>query len=245
MREALLGIRARMRAAAGRPTSARRAARRVAPTFKFCPECGAPRARVSKTFEVPTHAGAARTCCRCRSPAAPTSSRRCSRTCGARRGTRRRPARDRQRRRGPQRRCCATPTEQLADDGRVIYQVGPDPSGLAAPFYPIRSLLAAMLQLPPVSSEVELRDAVLAIGLNERDVPGIAQLFGHPTTLLELEPPVRRREMVWSTLRALERAARRTTRSRSSARTSIGSITRASRSCAARPRATISRCRRS
>src|SRR5262249_57600583 len=96
---------------------------------------------------------------------------------------------------------------KLDDDHRVIYQVGPDPSGLAAPFYPIRSLLAAVLQLPPVSSEVELRDAVLSLGLNERDVPGIAQLFGHPTTLLELEPAVRRREIVWSTLRALERAA--------------------------------------
>ncbi len=97
--------------------------------------------------------------------------------------------------------------ERVGQETRVIYQVGPDPSGLAAPFYPIRSLLAAVLQLPPVSSEVELRDAVLSIGLNERDIPGIAQLFGHPTTLLELEPPVRRREMVWSTLRALERAA--------------------------------------
>ncbi|MEO8705480.1 MAG: protein kinase [Kofleriaceae bacterium] len=96
---------------------------------------------------------------------------------------------------------------QVNQETRTIYQIGPDPSGLAAPFYPIRSLLAAVLQLPPVSSELELRDAVLSIGLNERDIPGIAQLFGHPTTLLELEPPVRRREMVWSTLRALERAA--------------------------------------
>ncbi len=93
------------------------------------------------------------------------------------------------------------------EETRVIYLIGPDPSGLAAPYYPIRSLLAAVLQLPPVSSEVELREAVLSVGLNERDVPGIAQLFGHPTTLLELEPPVRRREMVWSTLRALERVA--------------------------------------
>jgi serine/threonine-protein kinase len=93
------------------------------------------------------------------------------------------------------------------DETRVIYHIGPDPSGLAAPFYPIRSLLAALLQLPPVSSEADLREAVLSVGLNERDIPGIAQLFGHPTTLLELEPPVRRREMVWSTLRALERSA--------------------------------------
>ncbi|MBA3502441.1 MAG: AAA family ATPase, partial [Deltaproteobacteria bacterium] len=96
---------------------------------------------------------------------------------------------------------------RVRDETRVIYLTGPDPSGLAAPFYPIRSLLAAVLQLPAVSSEIELRDAILSLGLNERDIPGIAQLFGHPTTLLELEPPVRRREMVWSSLRALERAA--------------------------------------
>ena len=96
--------------------------------------------------------------------------------------------------------------EKIGDDARVVYQIGPDPSGLAAPFYPVRSLLAAVLQLPPVSSETELREAVLGIGLSERDLPGIAQLFGHPTTLLELEPPVRRREIVRSALRALERA---------------------------------------
>ncbi|HEY0480108.1 MAG TPA: protein kinase [Kofleriaceae bacterium] len=97
--------------------------------------------------------------------------------------------------------------QSLASDTRTIYQIGPDPTGLAAPFYPIRSLLAAVLQLAPVSSEPELRDAVLACGLNERDVPGLSQLFGHSTSLLELEPPVRRREIVWSALRALERAA--------------------------------------
>ena len=97
--------------------------------------------------------------------------------------------------------------KHINEETRVIYHIGPDPSGLAAPFYPIRSLLAAVLQLPPVSSEVELREAILSVGLNERDIPGIAQLFGHPTTLLELEAPVRRREMVWSALRALERAA--------------------------------------
>lgn len=95
--------------------------------------------------------------------------------------------------------------EAVAADNVVIYQVGPDPSGLAAPYYPMRSLLAAVLQLPSVSSETDLQAAVLALGLNERDVPGIAQLFGHATTLLELEPPVRRREMIWSALRALER----------------------------------------
>jgi serine/threonine protein kinase/tetratricopeptide (TPR) repeat protein len=176
------------------------------PSFKFCPECGTPRSRVNKTYEVPV------------TPAnqplpLPFVGRRNELATllehmraqpqtgssvglvvmgvdGSGRSALLRDAYD-----------------SVAQETRTIYQIGPDPSGLAAPYYPIRSLLAAMLQLPAVSSEVELRDAVLSLGLNERDIPGIAQLFGHPTTLLELEPPVRRREMVWSTLRALERAA--------------------------------------
>ena len=177
------------------------------PSFKFCPECGTPRKIVAKTFEVPVTP----------SPeilplpfigrehelavllAHMQSAGQRGKDIGllvmgfegSGRSALLRHAYDHIRK----------------DALRVTYQIGPDPSGLAAPYYPIRSLLAAILQLPPVSSEVELREAVLGIGLNERDVPGLAQLFGHPTTLLELEPPVRRREMVWSTLRALERAA--------------------------------------
>ena len=53
---------------------------------------------------------------------------------------------------------------ELSAEGRIIYQVGPDPSGLSAPYYPIRSLLAAILALPPVSSEAELREAILGGG---------------------------------------------------------------------------------
>ncbi|MDQ3365706.1 MAG: protein kinase [Myxococcota bacterium] len=188
-------------------------------SFKFCPECGTPRARITAPIEVPAmpppdvlplrfigrEAELAKLLVHMRSMA-PGGSRSASSSAppdgarnigllvtgleGAGRSALVRHAYD-----------------QVGQETRVIYQIGPDPSGLAAPFYPIRSLLAAVLQLPPVSSEIELRDAVLSIGLNERDIPGIAQLFGHPTTLLELEPPVRRREMVWSTLRALERAA--------------------------------------
>ncbi|NVB82067.1 MAG: protein kinase [Kofleriaceae bacterium] len=203
MREALLGIRSRMRQV---PTTDKcvSCGTSVAPSFKFCPECGTPRSRVSKTFEIPT------------APATPDVfplpfTGRAPELEVILHHMRRQP--------GSNGGLLVIGNEgsgrttllrqaygHLAADGRVIYQIGPDPSGLAAPFYPMRSLLAAVLQLPPVSSEVELRDAVLAIGLNERDIPGIAQLFGHPTTLLELEPPVRRREMVWSTLRAIERA---------------------------------------
>jgi serine/threonine protein kinase/tetratricopeptide (TPR) repeat protein len=205
MRDALVAIRAKMR---GVPTTDKcgSCGASCSPTFKFCPECGAPRVRVSKTFEIPTMQASlddllplpftgrkselekllAHTR---RSPGSNVGLLVVGQE-GAGRSTLLRHA-----------------YEELTAEGRVIYQVGPDPSGLSAPFYPVRSLLAAVLQLPAVSSEIDLRDAVLAIGLNERDVPGIAQLFGYPTTLLELEPPVRRREMVWSAMRALERAA--------------------------------------
>lgn len=174
------------------------------PTFKFCPECGAPRQRISKTFEITQPVkdvlplpmvGRTEELVRLlahmrATPRAGGAGLLVMAPDGAGRTALLRAA-----------------YEQASQETRTIYQIGPDPSGLAAPYYPIRSLLAAMLQLPPVSSEAELHTAVLSFGLNDRDVPGIAQLFGHPTSLLELEPPVRRREMVWSTLRALERAA--------------------------------------
>ena len=207
MRQALAGLRLRVRVPATDGCTA--CGTSCPPSFKFCPECGAPRARVSKAFDIPVPTLPADVL------PLPFTGRReeLTQLLEHMRGTANG---------GNGRNVGLLVTgfegagrsallrhayKQLANDGRTIYQTGPDPSGLAAPFYPIRALLAAVLSLPPVSSEVELRDAVIALGLNERDIPGVAQLFGHPTTLLELEPPVRRREMIWSALRALERAA--------------------------------------
>ena len=80
-------------------------------------------------------------------------------------------------------------SDASAADGRVIYQIGPDPSGGS----PRRSIRSARCS-PRCSSCLQCRarsscaTPCFAIGLNERDIPGIAQLFGHPgTTLLELE----------------------------------------------------------
>ena len=209
MRAALAGLATRTKKVTTRDICAE-CGTTCAPSFKFCPECGTPRQRVIRVIDAP-------------GPVAPPVevlddilplpfTGRGDELIGLLAHMRRVPGKDVgllvMGNEGSGRSSLLRHAYgNLAGDTRTIYQIGPDPTGLAAPFYPIRSLLAAVLQLPPVSSDSELRDAVIAAGLNERDVPGISQLFGHPTTLLELEPPVRRREIVWSTLRALERAA--------------------------------------
>ncbi len=92
--------------------------------------------------------------------------------------------------------------------GVLIYQASPDPTGLETPLYPIRAVAAAILRLPPVCTLDILARAAVELGLNERDLPGLAELFGHPGSLADLEPLVRRREMIASAVRALHAAAR-------------------------------------
>ena len=100
--------------------------------------------------------------------------------------------------------------ERVADAaGVTVYQTGGDPTGLASAFYPIRALVAAVLQLPPVCSFEDLARAVEGAGLVARDVPGIAELFAQESELWELEPQVRRRELIASTLRVLRAAGER------------------------------------
>ncbi len=94
-----------------------------------------------------------------------------------------------------------------AESGTTIYLAGADPSGLASTLYPIRAVVAAILRLPPVCPYDELLRAVTARGLSERDAPGIGELFGHEGELWQLEPPVRRRELLASTTRVLRAAA--------------------------------------
>ena len=89
----------------------------------------------------------------------------------------------------------------------TVYKAGADPSGLVSTYYPIRSLLASLLELPELCSETELHRAVLDLGLGDPDVFGIAHLFGHASPLSEMPPTSRRRESVASVLRVVERCA--------------------------------------
>jgi serine/threonine-protein kinase len=93
---------------------------------------------------------------------------------------------------------------QLAEAaGLTIYQAGPDPTGLASPLYPVRAVVATILELAPVCGREDLDNAALEHGLAERDLPGLAELFGHPSELADLETAVRRRELVAAAVRVL------------------------------------------
>ncbi|MCX5742418.1 MAG: protein kinase [Proteobacteria bacterium] len=201
MRDALLALGAQLREPIA-DTRCGQCGEACVPRWKFCPECGSPRMRFTRTFELVPPQPAVLPM-----PFTGRETELAQLLAHVRRGGHLGLLVVGHEGSGRTALLSHAYQQIRAEEARTIYQVGPDPSGLAAPYYPIRSLLAAVLQLPAVSSEVELRDAILAAGLSERDVPGITQLFGHATSLLELEPPVRRREMVWSTLRALERAA--------------------------------------
>jgi len=93
--------------------------------------------------------------------------------------------------------------------GVTIYQADPDPAPLPAPLYPLRALIATILELPPVCGKEELAAAAVARGLGERDVPGLSELFGNLSELAELDPPVRRRELFASVVRAFAAEATR------------------------------------
>lgn len=88
-----------------------------------------------------------------------------------------------------------------------VYRAGADPSGLAAPFHPIRTIVTALLTLPAMCAYDTLSAGLELLGLSRRDLPGIAELFGHHGELWQLEPAVRRRELMASALRVLKAAA--------------------------------------
>ena len=84
-----------------------------------------------------------------------------------------------------------------------------DPSGLASSWYPVLHLLESVLGLEPPFDLNLLRRAVARAGLPDRDVPGLAEVFGLSNPAEGLELAVRRREAHASVVRVLTAAQRR------------------------------------
>jgi tetratricopeptide (TPR) repeat protein len=90
-----------------------------------------------------------------------------------------------------------------------IFVAAADPSGLASSWYPILHLLESVLGLEPPFDLNLLRRAVARAGLPDRDVPGLAEVFGLSNPAEGLELAVRRREAHASVVRVLTAAQRR------------------------------------
>jgi serine/threonine-protein kinase len=95
-----------------------------------------------------------------------------------------------------------------ASSWSLTFVVAPDPSGLKQPWYPVLGMIEAILELQAPLSLDELSRAAARYGLPDRDVPGLAELFGLDSPLGQLELAVRRREAFSAALRALGAATR-------------------------------------
>ncbi len=98
---------------------------------------------------------------------------------------------------------------RLEDRGMHFVVARPDPSGLGRPFHPLCVAVRELLGLDPVGRTDRLSEALDEIGLTGRDVPAIAELLGQEGPLWQLEPPVRRREILASLGRLLASVAER------------------------------------
>lgn len=94
--------------------------------------------------------------------------------------------------------------EAAVEKEKPVYLAPADPTGQTTPLYPIRAMVAGILQLPEDCSYEELGDLLKEIGLSERDLPGIGELFQiEGGALWELEMPIRRREVFAATTRLM------------------------------------------
>ncbi len=215
MRSAVLTLRDELRGVRKLDTCAS-CGTKCAPSFKYCPECGTPRSRAaSKPPEIVAVANVLPLPLLGRDAEIAKLVEHLTGAATAQPGPTGGGAVPRSRRLllltgevgSGRTRLLAVTYPQVAQSNVTIYHASPDPTGLATPYYPLRSLLAAVLNLPPVCGGEELSAAVLELGLTERDVPAVAYLFGTASSLAELEPGVRRRELIQTALRALTQVA--------------------------------------
>ncbi len=173
-------------------------------SFKFCPECGAGRQRISRVFDIATPARLVRLnlpicgrdaelenlACYLRGeiqsdgPLVIAGSGGSGKTALLQAGY-----------------------QRVQADKMFIYQTGADPTLVETPYYPLRAILASLLGLPDICLAGDVEARVAALDLDDRDAPGILHLFGHETGLRELAPAVRRNETIASVRRVMVAAA--------------------------------------
>ena len=90
-----------------------------------------------------------------------------------------------------------------------FYVTAADPGMLGRPWFPIIGLLEQVLGCGTEPTLDALSKAVARVGLPDRDVPGLAEIFGVPGPARDLELAVRRREAHAAGLRALATLRRR------------------------------------
>ena len=233
MREAVMQIRARMR---NIPTTDKcvSCSASCQPTWKYCPECGTPRVRVSKTFEIPTLAAQAARVLPLPFAGRSERARHADRPHEEAGRPCERPARDRQRGRGPLDAAAqGVRSDPLRDPRRLSDRSGSErPRGAVLP-----DSLAARGGTATRAGVDRGRSA-------QRRARDRAQRARRPRHRAAVRSSRRRCSSSsrrsaaarWCGRRCARSSGPRSTiRRRSCARTSIASIIRASRSCAARP----------
>ncbi|HUS66163.1 MAG TPA: protein kinase [Kofleriaceae bacterium] len=79
----------------------------------------------------------------------------------------------------------------------------PDPTGLQRAFHPMRGLVRAVLGFGRRDTGEDLASMLEAVGMTHRDLPAITDLLTGDGPMLQLEPAVRRRELLASLVRLL------------------------------------------
>ncbi|HEY3358368.1 MAG TPA: protein kinase [Polyangia bacterium] len=100
-------------------------------------------------------------------------------------------------------RLCAEAAEDAGRAGYRVFTFKPDPTGLAAPWFPVRAAVSALLGLPSDVSRAAIQSACTAAGIDLRELPGLAELYALAAPVTGLELAVRRRECAAAALRVL------------------------------------------
>ena len=104
-------------------------------------------------------------------------------------------------------RLCEAAAARAAEAGYRVIVMGPDPTGLASSWRPVRAAVSALLGLPPDADRSVTEAHLVAAGIEAHEAPGLAELMGAGGSVTGLELAVRRRECAAAALRVLRGVA--------------------------------------